>query len=168
MTAAVSCRSNDLEFRFHVSESAFLKGKPPRGCFLGRIQKPFRRMHAANFEEMKYRRGFAHRMLLALARPISTKVILQESEAQLVDPWAHAFIQKGLQGSCVVLPNAAPQDGQSFPPDSLGDAFVAAFVGANGTDLSTAQFGRIHKEEFSDQADYMRRHNAVYRAAHVR
>ena len=110
---------------------------------------------------MKYRRGFAHRMLLAIARPICTRVILQESSEDPVDPWAHAFIQKGLLGSCVVVPNAAPENKQSFPPEHLGEAFVAAFVGAVGTDLSKAQFGRIHREEFKEQSAYMRAHNSV-------
>jgi len=132
------------------------------GCFLGRIQKPFRDMHSGNFEQLQKRRGFAHRLLLPIARPISTKVVLQQDESAPADPWAYAFIQKGLRGSCVLLPNASVADANEFPPADLGEAFVAAFVGADSTDLSKAQFGTVHREEFEEQADFLRNHNARY------
>jgi len=132
------------------------------GCFLGRIQKPFRDMHFGNFEQLQKRRGFAHRLLLPIARPISTKVVLQQDESAPADPWAYAFIQKGLRGSCVLLPNASVADANEFPPADLGEAFVAAFVGADSTDLSKAQFGTVHREEFEEQADFLRKHNARY------
>ena len=132
------------------------------GCFLGRIQKPFRDMHSGNFEQLQKRRGFAHRLLLPIARPISTKVVLQEDESTPADPWAYAFVQKGLRGSCVLLPNASVANANEFPPADLGDAFVTAFVGADSTDLSKAQFGTVHREEFEEQADFLRRHNARY------
>ena len=133
------------------------------GCFLGRIQKPFRDMHSGNFEQLQKRRGFAHRLLLPIARPISTKVVLQEDESTPADPWAYAFVQKGLRGSCVLLPNASVANANEFPPADLGDAFVTAFVGADSTDLSKAQFGTVHREEFEKQAEFLQRHNARYR-----
>ena len=108
--------------------SLSLFAKPPKvpkfalvaGCFLGRIQQPFRNMHSGNFEQLQKRRGFAHRLLLPIARPVSTKVVLQEDASAHVDPWSYAFIQKGLKGTCVLLPNASPENDNSFPPAGLG------------------------------------------------
>ena len=70
---------------------------------------------------------------------------------------------QGLRGSCGLLPNAFVVDASEFPLADLGEAFVIAYVGAEATDLSKAQFGTVHREEFEEQADFLRKHNAKYR-----
>ena len=96
--------------------------------WIGRIQRPFRAMHSGAFEGMKRRRGFAHRLLLALARVITTKVVLRSDGEGQQRVWESASLQKGLEGSCVLLPNGERDAFDVFPPPSLGDSFVAVFL----------------------------------------
>ena len=81
---------------------------------------------------------------------------------------AVCVFQKGLRGNCVLLPNASMDTDASFPPQSLGETFVAAFVGTNATDFSHAQFGTVHREEFQTQASFLQQHNQIYRQAKYR
>ena len=132
--------------------------------WIGRIQRPFLTMHAGAFEAMKRERGFAHRLLLALVRTVTTKVILRPEGATQTRAWGSAFLQKGMKGTCVLLPNADRETNDTFPPPSLGTSFVAVFCGMNTEDLRSAQFGMVDREEFIEQASFLQTHNAVYAA----
>ena len=72
-------------------------------------------------------------MLLALARVVSTKVVLRLG-ANLTggndNPWDFMFNQSGMIGSAILFANARCGSAlQSFPPQSIRDTFAVCFVG---------------------------------------
>ena len=74
--------------------------------------------------------NLSHQMLLALARVVTTKVILRpegKNKTRSGDgpTWDFLFHQSGMVGSAILFGNASCQEAmQHFPPDSLKDAFA--------------------------------------------
>ncbi len=73
-----------------------------------------------------------HRLLLSLARAITSKVIFRpEGTDSGRRFWQDAYRAKGLKGSGIVFDNARRTHSESFPPASLGNSFIAVFVGCD-------------------------------------
>ncbi|MCP4202768.1 MAG: hypothetical protein GY769_12645, partial [bacterium] len=79
--------------------------------------------------------------------------------------WQEAFHQKGMSGSAIVFPNGRKECQDTFPPKSLGDSFVAVFVGCDPADLSSAFLGRVDAAEFRAVAAKLQSENPVYQKA---
>ena len=73
-------------------------------------------------------------MLLALARTVTTKVVLRpegrtKTSSGQEPSWDFLFHQSGMIGSAILFGNASCTKAlQSFPPQSVGDAFAVSFV----------------------------------------
>ena len=91
--------------------------------------------------------NLSHQMLLALARIVTTKVVLRaegkiKQEQGTDRRWDFLFHQSGMIGSAILFGNASCKDAlpteppasaegkpASYPPASLGEAFAVSFVG---------------------------------------
>ena len=83
-----------------------------------------------------------HRLLMSLARAVTTKVIFRpEGQQTGRSIWLDAYRAKGLKGSGIVFDNARRTESESFPPSSLGGSFIAVFEGVTQT-LSMGSLGR--------------------------
>ena len=110
-----------------------------------------------------------HRLLMSLARVVTTKVVWRpDTQTHEVGShiWHDAFRAKGLKGSGICVDNARRTSTELFPPASLGDSFVAVFVGC-GDKVEHGIFGRIDATEFADDAAALRAVNDVYARARV-
>ena len=73
-------------------------------------------------------------MLLALARIVTTKVVLRpegqtRKDAQDDNKWDFLFHQSGMIGSAILSANGnCGSAAEQFPPKSLGDTFAVSFV----------------------------------------
>ena len=82
------------------------------------------------------RANLSHQMLLALARIVTTKVVLRPdgqsaAQGQTGDKWDFLFHQSGMVGSAIVFPNASCGESlDSFPPADVSDTFAVSFVNA--------------------------------------
>ena len=77
--------------------------------------------------------NLSHQMLLALARVVSTKVVLRtEGNKTLKEEgqsWDYLFHQAGMIGSAIIFPNADCKTALVyFPPKSVSETFAVAFV----------------------------------------
>ena len=79
--------------------------------------------------------NIAHQMLLALARIVTTKVVLRPegrttTRSGQEPSWDFLFHQSGMIGSAILFGNASCTKAlPSFPPQSVSDAFAVSFVG---------------------------------------
>ena len=97
-----------------------------------------------------------HRLLLSLARAITSKVIFRpEGTDSGRSFWQDAYRAKGLKGSGIVFDNAQRTDSESFPPASLGGSFIAVFVGCD-PEIEHGVFGKINAAEFASDAASLR------------
>ena len=80
--------------------------------------------------------NLSHQMLLALARVVTTKVILRPEGSSTArsgegPTWDFLFHQSGMVGSAVLFGNVSCKHAlQYFPPEPLRDAFTVTFVSA--------------------------------------
>ena len=80
------------------------------------------------------RANISHQMLLALARIVTTKVVLRPegrktSQSGQQPSWDFLFHQSGMIGSAILFGNASCKKAMaSFPPQSVCDAFAVSFV----------------------------------------
>ena len=78
--------------------------------------------------------NIAHQMLLALARIVTTKVVLRPegrttSQSGQQPTWDFLFHQSGMIGTAIVFGNASCTKAMaSFPPQSVSNAFAVSFV----------------------------------------
>ena len=73
-----------------------------------------------------------HRLLLSLARPVTSKVVFRPNASHSgKSVWQDAYRAKGMIGSGIVFDNARRTQTESFPPASLGGSFIALFVGSD-------------------------------------
>ena len=107
------------------------KQRPPQLCkfslanhlWLGRWDPLFREAN------------LSHQMLLALARIVTTKVVLRPegratSRSGQEPSWDFLFHQSGMIGSAILFGNATCTKAlASFPPQSVSDSFAVSFVG---------------------------------------
>ena len=106
-----------------------------------------------------------HRLLLSLARAVTTKVIFRPEGHQAGKSiWLDAYRAKGLKGSGIVFDNARRTETESFPPSSLGGSFIAVFVGSD-CDIEHGIFGKIDAGEFIADAKALKDVNEVYAEA---
>jgi hypothetical protein len=79
--------------------------------------------------------NIAHQMLLALARIVTTKVVLRPegratSRSGQEPSWDFLFHQSGMIGSVILFGNASCTKAlPSFPPQSVSDSFAVSFIG---------------------------------------
>ena len=79
--------------------------------------------------------NLTHQMLLALARVVTTKVVLRPEgkmkQTSGVGPsWDFLFHQSGMIGSAILFGNGNCKEALAhFPPQSLKDSFAVTFVG---------------------------------------
>ena len=93
-----------------------------------------------------------HRLLISLARAVTTKVIFRPEGHQTGKSiWLDAYRAKGLKGSGIVFDNARRTESEIFPPASLGGSFIAVFVGSDA-DIEHGVFGKIDAAEFISDA----------------
>ena len=80
--------------------------------------------------------NLAHEMLLALARVVTTKVVLRPDGKEALrsgdaPKWEFLFHQTGMVGSAILFGNASCTEAlRHFPPSSIKDAFAVTFVAA--------------------------------------
>merc|ERR1712025_874517 len=78
--------------------------------------------------------NLAHQMLLALARIVTTKVVLrpdgtQTSHTSSANKWDFLFHQSGMIGTAVLFQNADCGPAlKHFPPEKINDSFAVSFV----------------------------------------
>ena len=129
------------EKEVYVCEECEEAFKPTRPClckyalanmlWLGRSDPLFR--HA----------NIAHQMLLALARIVTTKVVLRPegratTRSGQEPAWDFLFHQSGMIGSAILFGNASCTRAlASFPPQSVSDSFAVSFVGRPDVQQST-------------------------------
>ena len=108
-----------------------------------------------------------HRLLLSLARAITTKVIFRpDGHHAGRTVWQDAYRAKGMKGSGIVFDNARRTATESFPPASLGGSFIAVFVGCDA-EIEQGVFGKINAVEFAEDAKILQEVNEVYASAHL-
>ena len=75
-----------------------------------------------------------HQMLMALARIVTTKIVLRpegraSQAAGAENRWDFLFHQAGMIGSAILFPNADCGDAmRQYPPESMGESFAVSFV----------------------------------------
>ena len=127
--------------------------------WLGRLNQIQRKLMTQKY--------LGHRLMLSLARAVTTKVIFRpEGQQPGKSLWLDAFRAKGLKGSGIVFDNARRTETESFPPPSLGGSFIAVFVGCDGN-TEHGVFGRIDAAEFRADAKALQEVNEVYAEACV-
>ena len=72
-----------------------------------------------------------------------------------------------MKGSGIVFDNARRTASESFAPVSVGDSFVAAFVGTEAGKVEHDVFGKIDAAEFREDAMPLQQVNDVCAAAHL-
>ena len=78
--------------------------------------------------------NLSHQMLLALARIVTTKVVLRPEGRTTTrsgekPSWDFLFHQSGMIGSAILFGNASCTKAlESFPPQSVSDSFAVSFV----------------------------------------
>ena len=131
--------------------------------------------------------SLGHQLLLALGRVVSTKVYLSSKGVnqpvrQHAEVWRHKFLQQGINGIAIVYGNGGVDHAmEEFPPSSevLQDTFAAVFCGPESSHdvaLSPARRESMARDAmrkevqlqvdrllFQQQADYLLRHNYVYK-----
>ena len=119
-TTVFVCR--DCKSSFGQTKPVMSKYALADHLWLGRLDPVFR---DANL---------AHQMLLALARVVTTKVVLRpESKTRTRSGdgpvWDFLFHQTGMVGSAIVFGNASCKEAmQQFPPASVQDSFAVSFA----------------------------------------
>ena len=79
--------------------------------------------------------NISHQMLLALARIVTTKVVLRpegrtSTRSDQEPSWDFLFHQSGMIGSAILFGNASCTEAMaSFPPQSVTESFAVSFVG---------------------------------------
>jgi len=129
--------------------------------------------------------NLAHQMLLALARVVSTKVVLRpdgrrKEDAQEDNKWDFLFHQSGMIGSGILFPNATCGEAlQHFPPTKVNDTFAVSFLTTSANEKSSqselASHARqvvskiaklkVTKSLFDEQAAALKKTNIVYQEA---
>ena len=147
--------------------SSYLGMKPPRmpPCaianhnWLGRLTKVQLKLLSQNY--------LGHRLLLSLARAVTSKVIYRPEESTTGRSlWFDACRTKGLKGTGIAFDNARRTESESFPPASLGGSFIALFVGSDAA-VEHGVFGEIDAKEFASDAASLREVNEVYAQAYL-
>jgi hypothetical protein len=125
--------------------------------------------------------NLSHQMLLALARVVSTKIVLRpdgskSSSSTSGANWDFLFHQSGIIGTAVLFQNADCGPAlQQFPPEKINDTFAVSFVTAtngNPPDQQQAEAKafvsskiaklKVDRREFDLQAETLIQTNVVY------
>ena len=125
--------------------------------------------------------NLAHQMLLALARIVTTKIVLRpdgskSSDASANNSWDFLFHQSGMIGTAILFQNADCGEAmQHFPPEKINDSFAVSFVadvngGSTGQKQADAQAFvaskiaklRVNRKDFDAQGETLVKTNVVY------
>ena len=125
--------------------------------------------------------NLAHQMLLALARIVTTKIVLRpdgskSSDASANNNWDFLFHQSGMIGTAILFQNADCGNAmQHFPPEKINDSFAVSFVadvkgdstGQKQTDAKAFVASKIAKlkvnrADFDVQGETLVKTNVVY------
>ena len=120
-------------------------------------------------------------MLLALARIVTTKIVLRpdgskSSTTSPTDCWDFLFHQSGIIGTAILFQNAdCGKALEHFPPDKINDSFAVSFVtDVQGDDTEKAQNQaksfvaskiaklKVDRREFDEQSRALVTSNVVY------
>ena len=123
----------------------------------------------------------SHQMLLALARVVTTKIVLRPdgSKNKCSDAtanWDFLFHQSGIIGTAILFQNADCGAAlQQFPSDKINDSFAVSFVAAENFDQpeqrqthakefvsSKIAKLKVDRREFDSQAEALTKFNMVY------
>lgn len=125
--------------------------------------------------------NLSHQMLLALARVVTTKIVLRpdrakQSSSSPTPNWDFLFHQSGIIGTAILFQNGDCGPAlQRFPPDKINDSFAVSFVAAatgESTEKQQAEAKefvsskiaklKVNRREFDAQADTLVKTNVVY------
>ena len=122
--------------------------------------------------------NLSHQMLLALARAVSTKIVLRPDggksrNADSTHNWQFAFDQSGMVGTAILFQNADCGPAlRQFPCDRINESFAVTFVGAPTAGDAQAQAKefvatkiaklKVDRREFDAQAVALQKYNEVY------
>ena len=134
--------------------------------------------------------NLSHQMLLALARVVTTKVVLRPDGGVASKPgeapqWDLLSHQSGMVGSAILFGNASCRTAMThFPPRSVKDDFAVSFIAKappetgeaaddGGQDAQSEARAvvrgiaklKVHRAEFDKQADALLITNVVYQNA---
>ena len=131
--------------------------------------------------------NLSHQMLLALARVVTTKIVLRpdgsrNTSSDSTANWDFLFHQSGIIGTAILFQNADCGPAlRHFPPEKINDSFAVSFVTAQSTDEPDQQQSRakefvaskvaklkVDRREFDRQALALRKTNVVYADAEYR
>ena len=113
----------DCHEAFKLKKPKLCKYSLANHLWLGRLDPLFRNAN------------ISHQMLLALARIVTTKVVLRPegratNQSGQEPTWDFLFHQSGMIGSAILFGNAScTQAMASFPPQSVTDSFAVSFLG---------------------------------------
>ena len=125
--------------------------------------------------------NLAHQMLLALARIVTTKIVLRpdgskSSDASANNNWDFLFHQSGMIGTAILFQNAdCGKAMQHFPPEKINDSFAVSFVAdvkGNATGQKQADAKafvaskiaklKVNRVDFDAQSEILVKTNVVY------
>ena len=125
--------------------------------------------------------NLSHQMLLALARVVTTKIVLRpdgskNSSTDSTTNWDFLFHQSGIIGTAVLFQNADCGPAlQQFPSERVTDSFAVSFVVAASADGPAEQQTKakefvkskiaklkVDRCEFDRQAEALTKFNVVY------
>ena len=126
--------------------------------------------------------NLSHQMLLALARVVTTKIVLRpdgskNKSSDATANWDFLFHQSGIIGTAILFQNADCGAAlQQFPAEKINDSFAVSFVAAEDVDKSEQQQQtraedfvkskiaklKVDRREFDSQAEALTKFNKVY------
>lgn len=120
--------------------------------------------------------NLAHQMLLALARVVTTKIVLRpdgskNSSSDSTANWDFLFHQFGIIGTAILFQNADCGPAlQQFPSEESNNSFAVSFVGAEDMNQAQAQEFvkakvaklKVDRREFDLQAEALTKSNVVF------
>ncbi|CAK0796442.1 unnamed protein product, partial [Prorocentrum cordatum] len=122
--------------------------------------------------------NLSHQMLLALARVVTTKIVLRpdgskNKSSDCTGNWDFLFHQSGIIGTAILFQNADCGPAlQQFPPPHIHDSFAVSFVAATTAGDPQAQAKefvatkiaklKVSRPEFDAQAAALTKSNVVY------
>ena len=125
--------------------------------------------------------NLSHQMLLALARVVTTKIVLRpdgtkSSSTSSATNWDFLFHQSGIIGTAILFQNADCGPAmQHFPPEKINDSFAVSFVADVRGDQTEQQQTeakafvaskiaklKVDRREFDAQGEALVKSNVVY------
>ena len=125
--------------------------------------------------------NLSHQMLLALARVVTTKIVLRpdgskDKSSDATANWDFLFRQSGIIGTAILFQNADCGNAlKQFPSEKINDSFAVSFVTAESAQEPEQQQAhakrfvsskiaklKVNRREFDSQAEKLKQSNCVY------